>query len=55
MHYTWVCQKCCVMYGTHNCETCNPKIVLNSLYGRQAIRKWATETKDKDDGKKKRI
>lgn len=55
MRYTIICRNCCVLYGSHFCEGCNPKNKLNSIYGRQATRKWATETKDKDDGKKKRV
>lgn len=55
MKYTWVCQKCCVLYGVHLCETCNPKLKLNSIYGRKATSKCMTETKGKGDGKKKRV
>jgi hypothetical protein len=38
-------------YGMHISEPCYRKLILNSLYGREAIEK----IKDKDDGKKKRV
>lgn len=42
-------------YGMHIGDSGSPKLILSSIYGRQATRKWATETKDKDDGKEKRV
>lgn len=54
MRYTFICRNCCVLYGSQFCETCNPKIKLNSIYGRQATLKYIEEAKDKD-GKKKRV
>lgn len=54
MTYKQFCEKHC-SYGMHIGDSGSPKLILNNIYGRQAIRKWTTETKDKDDGKKKRV
>lgn len=54
MTYKEFCEKHCT-YGMHIGDSRSPKLILNSIYGRQATRKWAAETKDKDDGKKKRV
>lgn len=55
MLYKKLCEKYCPRYETDFCERCNPKLVINSIYGSTAFQKSKPEIKDNDDGKKKRV
>lgn len=55
MLYKKLCEKYCPLYETVMCEHCNPKLVLNSVYGSTASHESKPETKDKYNGKEKRV
>lgn len=55
MLYKKLCEKYCPHYETDFCEHCNTKLVFNSVYGSAAFHQSKPETKDKYNGKEKRV